>query len=109
MARCPLWATTRVRRTRDNSLIYSTHKHTPRVRANAQIHTVTTTDPLHEPPSLTSNPLGLTSAEFVARYSDKYAGAKPSYHGAAQWGAGSALVKSIELAGTLQTSKVSEM
>ena len=49
---------------------------------------------------------GLTSQGFTQKFSDKYAGATPSYHGAAQWGAGVALMKSIELAGTLETSKV---
>ena len=49
---------------------------------------------------------GIDSAAFVQRYADRYQGAKPSYHGAAQFGVGAALMRAIELANSTDTAKV---
>jgi len=49
---------------------------------------------------------GLTSAEFVDRFAERFDGAKPSYHGAAQFGVGISLVKAIENAASLDPNLV---
>lgn len=49
---------------------------------------------------------GMTSTDFVDRFSTRFDGAKPSYHGAAQFGVGTALVKAVELADSMDQTAV---